>query len=130
MTDPTGRSFISYRRSRIAEAALLITAQRARGIPTWQDVTNLGAVPTEAAIRAVLVDPTTADALLWLTPEVESSTVIREVEVPLIAKRVARQDGFFAVTAAAGGLDYDSAALAAGNPDVAYWNCVRRSTIP
>lgn len=37
MTDPTGRSFLSYRRGRKDEAALLIAAQHDHGIPTWQD---------------------------------------------------------------------------------------------
>ena len=47
MTDPTGRSFLSYRRVRKDEAALLIAAQHDHGIPTWQDIENLGTVPTE-----------------------------------------------------------------------------------
>ena len=38
MTDPTGRSFLSYRRSRSEECARLIASQRERGIPTWRDV--------------------------------------------------------------------------------------------
>jgi hypothetical protein len=40
MTDPTGRSFLSYRRARKDEAALLIAAHHDHGIPTWQDIHN------------------------------------------------------------------------------------------
>lgn len=43
MTDPTGRSFLSYRRTRLNEARLLIEAQHDVGIPTWQDLTDLAA---------------------------------------------------------------------------------------
>ncbi len=68
MTDPTGRSFLSYRRSRRGEAALLIAAQHDLGIPTWQDVNNLDEVHTEEELRRVLRDPGTANAavcILW-----------------------------------------------------------------
>ena len=71
MTDPTGLSFLSYRRGRAAEAKLLIEAQRDRGIPTWQDVTDLPSSPTEIELRRVLADPATANAILFVTPEVE-----------------------------------------------------------
>ena len=57
MTDPTGRSFLSYKRSRRDEAALLIQAQHDHGIPTWQDVRDLVSVPTEDELRRVLADP-------------------------------------------------------------------------
>lgn len=60
MTDPTGRSFLSYKRSRSAEAALLIQAQHDHGIPTWQDVRDLGSEPTEDELRRVLADPVLA----------------------------------------------------------------------
>lgn len=101
---PTGRCFLSYRRSRQHEAELLISAQHDRGIPTWQDVNNLEEFRTEDEIRRVLGDPTTASAILWLTPDVKDSSFIRDVEVPLILERVRRQDGFFAIPMRAGGL--------------------------
>jgi hypothetical protein len=115
MTDPTGRSFLSYRRQRSQEAALLIAAQHDRGIPTWQDVRNLGSAPTEDAIRRVLADPLTANAVLFITPEIETSPIIREVEVPQIIARAGADDGFFVVPLAAGALDYGAAADAASN---------------
>lgn len=131
MTDPTGRSFLSYRRTRVDEAALLIQAQHDRGIPTWQDVRNLGSAPTEDEIRQVLADPTTASAILFITPEVESSPIIRNVEVPHIVQRAETADGFFVVPLAAGGLDYGAAAEATSNhlsaQNLAYWNMTKAS---
>ena len=41
MTDPTGRSFLSYSRKRLHEARLLLAAQHELGIPTWQDIADL-----------------------------------------------------------------------------------------
>lgn len=126
MTEPTGRSFLSYRRTRRHEAALLIAAQHDRGIPTWQDINNLGSVPTEDEIRRVLADPSTANAVLFITPEVETSPIIRNVEIPSIIQRVEAGDGFFVVPVAAGGLDYARAAEVTSNhlsaQDLAHWN--------
>ena len=115
MTDATGHAFLSYRRARADEAALLIQAQHDHGIPTWQDVRNLGSVPTEDELRRVLADSSTASAVLFITPEVEHSPVIRNVEVPKIIKRAEAGDGFFVVSLAAGGLDYKAAAEATSN---------------
>jgi hypothetical protein len=97
------------------EAALLIQAQLDHGVPTWQDVRNLGSVPTEDELRRVLADPSTASAVLFITPDVEQSAVIRNVEVPKITKRAEAGDGFFVVPLAAGGLDYKAAADATSN---------------
>jgi SMODS-associated and fused to various effectors sensor domain len=126
MTDPTGRSFLSYRRSRRDEAARLIQAQHDHGIPTWQDVHNLGSVPTEDELRRVLADPSTASAILFITPDVEHSTIIREVEVPKIVQRAEQRNGFFVVPVAAGGLEYAEAAEVTSNhlsaQNLADWN--------
>lgn len=129
MTDPTGRSFLSYRRTRAEEAALLVAAQHDHGIPTWQDIENLGTVPTEDEIRRVLADPSTASAVLFLTPEVEDSAIIRNVEVPKVVQRAEAGTGFFVVPLAAGGLDYGEAAKLASNhvsaQNLADWNMHR-----
>jgi hypothetical protein len=133
MTDPTGRSFLSYRRSRRDEAALLIQAQHDHGIPTWQDVHNLGSLPTEDELRRVLADPSTASAILFITPEVETSAVIREVEVPKIIQRAAANDGFFVVPVAAGGLEFAKAAEVTSNhlsaQSLADWNMHKVSAV-
>jgi hypothetical protein len=109
MTDATGRSFISYRRSRAAEAALLIAAQHDHGIPTWQDLKDLEEVRTGDALHEILGDPFTASALLWITPDVKDSDVIRKIEVPNILKRANKPDGFFVVPVCAGGTTYQTA---------------------
>lgn len=106
MTDPTGLCFLSYRRIRADEARLLITALHERGIPTWQDLSDLPTTPTEDELRRVLAHPGTASAILFVTPEVEHSTVIREIEAPVILERHKADDLFFVVPVAAGGLDY------------------------
>lgn len=126
MTDPTGRSFLSYRRLRSAEAALLIAAQHDHGIPTWQDTQNLGSVPAEDEIRRTLSDPSTASAVLFITPEVEASPIFRNVEIPKIIQRAEVGDGFFVVPLAAGGLSYAKAADVSSNhlsaQNLADWN--------
>jgi hypothetical protein len=110
VTDPTGRSFLSYRRSRLVEAELLLAAQHDVGIPTWQDLRDLEAMPTAEAVERVLGSEEIADVILWLTPEVADSPVIRNVEAPLALGRARRDAGFFVVPVAAGGLSYDGAA--------------------
>jgi hypothetical protein len=126
MTDPTGRSFLSYRRSCLADADLLIAAQRDHGIPTWRDVDDLPGVPTEDEIRRVLADPQTAGAILWLTEDVEDSAMIRRTEGRMILERVRRGDGFFVVPVAARGLSYAKAGELLGPPytteDLSLWN--------
>jgi hypothetical protein len=126
MTDPTGRCFISYRRTRKDDVALLVSALHDHGIPTWQDVKDLGSVHTEDEIRRILADPATASAVLYITPDVEESAIIRQVEVPGLVNRAAARDGFFVVPVAAGGLDYAKAAAIASNhvsaQDLAAWN--------
>jgi len=112
MTDATGKSFLSYRRTRSDEAALLIAAQHDHGIPTWQDQKDLAEAPTGDELRRILNDRFTANALLWITPEVRDSNVIRKIEVPGILKRVKNNDGFFMIPVCAGRIDYKGAAEA------------------
>ena len=95
MTDPTGRSFLSYRRTRLNEARLLIEAQHDVGIPTWQDLSDLDEGHTDALLREALAADTTANAVCWLTPDVEKSDVITRTELPGILKRIDQNDGFF-----------------------------------
>ncbi len=134
MTDPTGRSFLSYRRARLEEARLLVQAQHDLGIPTWQDVDDLVEAQTETELRRVLGDPTTAGAILWLTPEVAGSPTIRTVEAPEIARRAEAGDGFFLVPVAAGGLGYAAAAAVVndrlGVLDLSSWNMLVASADP
>ncbi|MCP5517939.1 MAG: SAVED domain-containing protein [Verrucomicrobiales bacterium] len=110
MVDPTGKSFLSYRRSRADEAALLIAAQHLYGIPTWQDIADLDTGLTARQITDALDSPGTANAVLWITPDVRDSSFMQKIEVPRILDRADSGDGFFEVTVAAGGLDYERAA--------------------
>jgi len=116
-TDATGRCFICYKRSRLAtEIRPLIRALHEHGIPTWQDVSDLESRPTEAGITEALNDPQTAGAVIWLTPDVEGSSVIREVEAPGIFRRESKKDGFWAEVCVAGGLDYAGATKVLNGP--------------
>ncbi|MGH8532316.1 MAG: hypothetical protein ACREV1_06165 [Gammaproteobacteria bacterium] len=114
------------RGKRYREAALLIAAQHDHGVPTWQDTQNIGSVPTEDEIRQVLDDPSTASAVLFITPEMEDSPIIRNCEIPKIIRRVENAIGFFVVPLAAGGLDYAKAAEVASSHLLAHnlgdWN--------
>jgi hypothetical protein len=93
VTDLTGRCFVSYRRSRSEETRHLVLALHDLGLPTWQDITNLDAEPTAEELRAVLRDPTTASALVRITPDVEGSDIIRKAELPEIVGRKRANDG-------------------------------------
>ena len=134
MTIPTGRSFISYRRNRLAEVAELVAAQKERGIPTWQDIEDLRTEPTEAEIRNVLASNETANVLLWLTPDVDQSPMITKVEVPCAVERHKRQDGFFILPVAAGGLSYGEIGTllgsSAGIEDLSNWNITKVDSDP
>ena len=110
MTNPNGRSFLSYRRSRLHEAELLISAQHDVGVPTWQDVRDLENAPLDDELMRTLHDSNTANAVLWITPEIGTSDIVRRVEVPLILERARRDDGFFVKPVVAGSLDYRVAA--------------------
>lgn len=109
-TDPTGRSFLSYRRSRLLEAQLVLGALHDRGVPTWQDMKDLESAPTNDALQAVIDDPLTANGILWLTPEVAQSEVIRQIEQVGLIRRATRGDDFFLLPVCAGKLSYQAAA--------------------
>ena len=134
MTDPTGSSFLSYRRSRSEEGARLIASQRERGIPTWRDVDDLNTEPTETELRKILRDDNIANAVLWISPETADSPMIRNVEAPIAFERHARDDGVFVVPIAAGGLGYQEAAVAIRNSvslsNVANWNMIKLEDDP
>ena len=125
-TNPAGLSFLSYRRTRKDEARLIICAQHDLGIPTWQDINNLAEDHTEDQLRRVLGDPSTANAIIWITPDVSTSAVIRKIELPAILGRRQQDDLFFVIPVAAGGLDYKAAAEAVDEQisvqDLEYWN--------
>lgn len=129
MTNPRGKVFISYRRSRSSEISELVQAMHDRGVPTWRDINDLSYEPTEDAIRAELNSDDVSGAILWLTPDIEESHIIKEVEVRLILERYRRNDGFWVIPVAAGGLDYSEIGGlfegAIGSDDLAVWNTIK-----
>ena len=90
---------------------------------------NLDEQPLEEGLRQVLTDPDTASAVLWITPEVAESVVIREVEIPALAARQRVDSTFALIPVAAGGLDYAAAAAVARSAtslvDLSAWNIAR-----
>jgi len=134
VTDATGRSFISYRRTRLNEARLLVEALHDIGVPTWQDLSDLAEGHTDELLREVLAAETTANAVCWLTPDVEKSDVIIRTELPSIMKRIDRNDGFFMVPVAAGGLQYDEVTRVVGTylglHDLGQWNVRKVASDP
>ena len=134
MTNPTGRSFLSYRRSRSSEAAQLIRSQKERGIPTWQDIENLNSEPTEEEIRSILASDEIANVVLWVTPDAGQSSMIKTVEVPGAVDRHRREDGFFILIVAAGGLRYQDINGLVGShigiTDLGNWNMVKVESDP
>ena len=133
MTDPSGSVFISYRRSpaRAAgnrEAALVRDALRHVGVPTWRDLDDLAFEPTEEALIAAIDDPSLSGAVLLISPEVASSSIVRRVEALRIFRRHAARDGFWILPVLIG-LDYGEADAALDSPggfqDLGYWNMHR-----
>ncbi len=120
MTEPTGSVFISYRRSPARpagdrEASLVRDALRHVGMPTWRDLDDLEHEPTEEALVAAINDPSLAGAVLLISPEVEASSTVREVEALRIFRRHARHDGFWVVPVLIG-VDYAQADAVLGSP--------------
>lgn len=129
MADPRGPVFVSYRRKRLRETTALVKALGDRGIPSWRDVDNLSNEPTEATIRAVLNDDKTSGAILWLTPDVKDSPIIRDVEVPEAVRRYRRDSNFWLVIVLANRLKYDDVsdlfADTLGVEDLSTWNLTK-----
>jgi hypothetical protein len=134
VTAPSGRSYLVYKRCRLEEARLLIEAQHLVGIPTWHDINDLAREPLEAELKRILGDDATANAVLFLTPEVRDSEVIQRIECPAVFVRHSRRDAFFVVPTLAGGLDYAAADWLLdqrfGNKSLGLWNVERIGTDP
>ena len=134
MTLPTGKSFTSYRRTRLDEVKELVTSQKERGIPTWQDIEDLRTEPTETELRNVLASDGIANVLLWITPDAGQSSMITRVEVPCAVERHKRQDEFFILPVAAGGLGYDEVGPLLGShsgvTDLGNWNITKVRSDP
>jgi hypothetical protein len=113
---------------------LLVSAQHDVGVPTWQDARDLENAPLEGELERALRDSNTANAVLWVTPEIGASDVVRRIEVPLILERVRSHDDFFVKPVAAGGLDYPGAAALVDSSNILEslenWNMSRVGSNP
>ncbi len=105
-TDLTGRCFLSYRRSQLESIERIARCLREHGVPTWQDIDNLGSEPTIEALRTALDDSCTAAGLLLLSKDVAQSPVILQEEAPRIIQRARSRDGFRGHLVLSDGLDY------------------------
>jgi len=125
-TDPIGRVFVSYSHTRAREVNRLVAALRCHGVPPWQDVHDLGPHSSEDEIRAILADPSTSGAVLWISPEVATSPFVTGIEVRAMVERARCRDGFYLQLVAAGGLTYAEAGEIAsrhlGLTDLRRWN--------
>ena len=112
----------------------LVGSQKERGVPTWQDIEDLRTEPTETELRKVLASNDIANVLLWITPNVGQSSMITRVEVPCAVERHKRQDGFFILPVAAGGLGYEEVGPILGNysgiTDLSSWNITKVDSDP
>ena len=110
--DPLGPSFLSYRRSDGTElAGSLAWTLRATGIPVWRDTDDLPPGETRTRLEEALTERLSGGVLL-VTPEVEKSEIIRELEAPRLL-RLHEDHGFSLCVASAlprdeaGGVDRD-----------------------
>ena len=80
--DPLGPVFISYRQSDGSElAAETAWAFRAAGVPVWHDESDLPPGDTERRLSEAL-ESGLSGAVLLVTPEIQLSDVVRNVELP------------------------------------------------
>ena len=112
--DPRGPVFISYRHSDgSAMAASLAWALRAAGVPVWHDVTDLPPGDTERRLEEALASGLSG-AVLLVTPEIEESQVIRDIELPRLLTLEKNPEFTLAVGSAveesdgSGSLDYSA----------------------
>ena len=82
LVDPRGPVFISYRQSDGREIAVALSwALRAAGVPVWHDQTDLPPGDTERRL-AEAMSSGLSGAVLVVTPEIEDSGAIRDIELP------------------------------------------------
>ena len=80
--DPRGPVFVSYRISDGFDlAANTAWALRAAGVPVWHDESDLPPGDTERRLAEAL-ESGLSGAVLLVTPEIEHSRIVREIELP------------------------------------------------
>lgn len=110
--NPHGPVFVSYRQSDgTALAVETAWALRAAGVPVWHDRTDLPPGETNRRLTEAL-ESGLSGAVLLVTPEIERSTVIREIELPQLLA-LANDEAFTlsvlsAIERESGKLDYSA----------------------
>ena len=112
--DPRGPVFISYRQSDGREIAVALAwALRAAGVPVWHDQTDLPPGDTERRLAEALSSGLSG-AVLVVTPEIENSEAVRDVELPRLLELAEHTDFTLAVGSTVerqpgtGSLDYSA----------------------
>ena len=91
--DPRGPVFISYRQSDgSALASDTAWAFRAAGVPVWHDRSDLLPGDTERRLAEAL-ESGLSGAVLLVTPEIEHSRVVRDIELPQLLE-LEKNEGF------------------------------------
>lgn len=128
-TNPRGRIFISYCSSHSDEADKIVGSLRKRGIPTWRDRSDLGNAPTPEQLEAVIADPNTGAAVMFLSRDVIGSDYVRDLEAPMLFRRAQRRDAFFLVPIVCDGMSFEEADNLLdghiGLPQLRNWNAER-----
>ena len=110
--DTRGPVFISYRQSDGTNLAIdTAWALRAAGVPVWHDRSDLPPGDTERRLAEAIASGLSG-AVLLVTPELEHSSVVREIELPQLLE-LERNRGFtFSILSTIeldeGKLDYDA----------------------
>lgn len=110
--DPRGPVFISYRQSDGTNLAIdTAWALRAAGVPVWHDRSDLPPGDTDRRLAEAL-ESGLSGAVLLVTPELEQSRVVREIELPQLLELEKDEDFTFSVLSTIEGeegrLDYDA----------------------
>ena len=115
VTSPTsarGPVFLSYRHSDGAKLATdLAWALRSGGIPVWQDKSDLPPGDTERRLEEA-IQSGLSGAVLLVTPDIEASTVVRDLELPRLLALEAEEAFTLSIASTIvsgdGGLDYSA----------------------
>ena len=112
--DPRGPVFISYRQSDGREIAVALAwALRAAGVPVWHDQTDLPPGDTKRRLAEALSSGLSG-AVLVVTPEIENSEAVRDIELPRLLELEKRTEFTLAVGSTVerqhgtGSLDYSA----------------------
>lgn len=123
VVDPLGPVFISYRQSDGTSLAVALAwALRAAGVPVWHDQTDLPPGDTNQRLAEALASGLSG-AILVVTPEIERSRVVREVELPALLALADDPAFTFTIVSAvheagdAAALDYSAPDRLLGTPE-------------